>query len=124
MNVGLTTCASMLALMIAATPSAAATAGSDVSPPPNAPARVEYDTASGALVLHYHGARILRATVTPQAADGTKIAGAVKMASPGTSDDKVEQRLTFTLVKPQKGVTLVLQGTITASECWSVRRPL
>ena len=117
MNVGLTTYAGMLAVaIVAATGMAATAAGSDVQPPPNAPARVEYDTANGALALHYHGGRILKATVTAQALDGTKVPGAVTMASAGPSGDKVEQRLTFTPAKPKKGVHVVLQGTIAASE--------
>ena len=117
MNVGLTTCASMLGLAIVATTSAGATAGSDVQPPPNAPARVEYDRDSGILVLHYHGARILRATVTARKSDGTSVPGAgVKMVASVAPGERVEQRLSFALAKLQKGVTLVLQGTVAASE--------
>jgi len=88
-----------------------------VSPPPNAPARIEYNQATGALVVDYHGTQILSATVKARTSDGAAVSGAaVKMDSTTTSGDKVEQRLKFVLAKPQKDVGLILRGAVTASE--------
>ena len=117
MNSSLTVHASMLVMAVSVTTSVGIVAGREVQPPPNAPARVEYNQATGALVLHYHGTRVLSATVTAQASDGTKVPGAaVKMESSVAPGEKVEQRLKFVLAKPQEGVELVLQGTVTGSE--------
>lgn len=93
-----------------------AATGQATAPPPNAPARVEYNDASGALTLDYHGTRILSATVTAQTPDGVKAAGAaIKMESSAATGEKVEQRLKFLLAKPQEGVVLVLRGTVAGS---------
>ena len=94
-----------------------AAAGTDAAAPPNAPAQVRYDQARGTLVLRYHGVQILYATVTARTPDGKAVSGrAVKMTSSATSGEKVEQRLKFALAKPQAGVQLVLEGTVTGSD--------
>ena len=104
-----------LFLLFAAGP--AVTAEPATEPPPNAPARAEFDPGSGAFVLHYHEARILQATVTARTADGKAVSGpAVKMVPSATSGEKVEQRLKFLPLRPQKGLTLILRGTISGSE--------
>ena len=61
------------------------------------------------------GAQILEATVTARASDGAKVPGTVRMESTVTPGEKVEQRLTFTLAKPRKGVQIVLEGAVAAS---------
>ena len=115
MNGRFMTQVSFLLMAVAVSAGAGAAAGRQVTPPPNAPARVEYDQASGALDLHYHGRRILGATVEAQTSDGTKVPGAVKMETSVAPGEKVEQRLKFVPLKPQQGVNLVLRGTVTGS---------
>ena len=86
-----------------------------VAPPPNAPATVEWNAKAGRLDLRYHGTIILDATIGAEA--GNTAAGAeVKLDPTEATGDKVEQRLRFTLAKPQGGVKLVLRGTATASD--------
>jgi len=106
-----------LLLVAIASTSIEAAAAREVTPPPNAPARVEYSQASGALVVDYQETRILSATVTAQTRDGANIPGAaVTMEASAASGDKVEQRLKFMLTKPQDAVELVLRGTVTGSD--------
>jgi len=101
MNGSLLAQLSLLVVAAAVSARVGSAARREVPPPPNAPARVEYRQASGALALDYHGTRILSATVTAQASDGTKVPGAVKMESSVAPGEKVEQRLKFVLAKPQ-----------------------
>ena len=88
-------------------------------PPPNAPATVEWDAGQGRLSLRYHGAVILDGGILAEDAAGRPVAGVeVKLEPAETRDpkEKVEQRLKFTLAKPQEGVKLVLRGTAAGSE--------
>ena len=116
MNGGFMAQVSSLLMVVAVSAGSGSAAGRQVTPPPNAPARVEYDKASGALVLHYHGTRILGATVEVQTSDGTNVPGAVKMETSVAPGEKVEQRLKFVPAKPQEGVELVLRGTVVGSD--------
>jgi hypothetical protein len=89
------------------------------TPPPNAPATVAWDAARGKLTLRYHGGVIFDGTVGAEDASGKAVAGAeVKLepTAPPAGQEKVEQRLKFTLAKPQDGVTLVVSGTVTGSD--------
>jgi len=106
-------------LVVVATVSAGVeiAAGQETAPPPNAPARIEFNDGSGALTLNYHGKRILIATVTAQTPGGVQAAGAViKMESSVAPGEKVEQRLKFVQAAPKEGVVLVLRGTVAGSE--------
>jgi alpha-galactosidase len=90
-------------------------AAEPIQPPPNAPTTVEWNARASRLSLRYHGAVILDATVHAEA--GNAVAEAeVKLDPAETTGEKVEQRLRFTLAKPQDGVKLVLRGTATASD--------
>jgi hypothetical protein len=98
--------------------SAAAGAQPAITPPPNAPAEVKWDAASGKLALEYHGGAILSATIHAEDAGGQPLAGAtLKLAPEKTHGDAeaVEQRLSITLVEPAAGAMLVLDGAITGS---------
>ncbi len=87
----------------------------DVAPPPNAPAVAQWDAATGQLLLEYHDARILNATVTAKDAEGEGIA--VRFDSKAnTADEKVEQTFNFTPAVAKEGTTLVLTGTAAGSE--------
>ena len=89
------------------------------TPPPNAPATVAWDAARGKLTLRYHGGVIFDGTVGAEDASGKAVVGAeVKLepTAPPAGQEKVEQRLKFTLAKPQDGVTLVVSGTVTGSD--------
>ena len=56
---------------------------------------------------------ILDATIGAEDASGRKVEGvAVKLQRAETPGDKVKQRLKFVPAKPQKGVELVLRGTV------------
>jgi hypothetical protein len=94
-----------------------AVAQTTIEPPPNAPAAVEWKAGEGRLSLRYHDGVILEATVRAEDASGAAVAGAeVKLEPTEVTGEKVEQRLKFTLGKPQEGVKLVLRGTVTGSE--------
>ncbi len=88
-----------------------------VAPPANAPATVEWNAGQGRLSLQYHGTMILDATISAEDSDGREVEEVtVKLEPTETVDDKVEQRLKFVLAKPEKGVELVLRGTVHGSE--------
>ena len=88
-----------------------------VDAPPNMPPTVEWNAGQGRLSLRYHGGVILEATVRAQDASGSPVAGAeVKLEPKESTGEKVEQRLKFTLAKPQEGLKLVLGGTVIGSE--------
>ena len=89
-----------------------------VTPPPNDPATVAWDATRGRLSLRYHGSLIFDGMIRAEDAAGKAVAGAeVKFEPAETRDqkEKVEQRLKFSLAKPQEGVKLVLGGTATGS---------
>lgn len=103
------------ALLLALTAGAAQT---NFEPPLNAPATAEWNAPEGRLRLHYHGGVILDANVLAEDAAGRAVAGAEVQLEPAESRDpkeKVEQRLKFTLTRPQDGVKLVVRGTVTGS---------
>ena len=111
----LATLASLLLPLIA---SSAATAEEGVTPPPNAPATVQWDAATGKLTLNYHGGTILEATVKAEDAEGKRLPDAtVKLAPSETKNDqdRVAQRLSFQLAEPKPGAKVVLRGTVTGS---------
>jgi len=111
----LATLASLLLPLIA---SSAATAEEGVTPPPNAPAAVQWDAATGKLTLNYHGGTILEATVKAEDAEGKRLPDAtVKLAPSETKNDqdRVAQRLSFQLAEPKPGAKVVLRGTVTGS---------
>ncbi len=86
-----------------------------LEPPPNSPATVEWNAKTGRLTLGYHGVVILDGSVSAEA--GNPVAEAeVKLTPKETTGEKVEQRLKFTLAKPQDGVKLVFRGTANASD--------
>jgi len=88
------------------------------NPPPNDPAAVEWDAATGELNLKYHGGTIFQATVKGQDAQGKPLEGAAVKLEPVDSrddKDKVEQRLKFTPAEAKEGVELVLRGTVVGS---------
>ena len=87
-----------------------------VAPPPNAPANVQWDRERGKLSLTYHGTVVLDAVVTSRDKDGKETRGGVTMQPAVATGEKVEQRLKFSLAKPQEGVELLLSGTVTGSE--------
>ncbi len=90
----------------------------EIAPPPNAPAAVEWNAATGKLSLKYHGGTIFEAAVTAQDADGKPLPDAAVKLEPADSrdaKDKVEQRLKFTLAEAKEGAELVLRGTVTGS---------
>ncbi|MCY3018501.1 MAG: alpha-galactosidase [Planctomycetota bacterium] len=107
-----------------------AAAEGPVEPPPNKAAAVQWDAGKGTLQLTYHGKVVLQATVTACDTEGKETAAGVtlqpvvstdKVVSkmdekvvPG--DEKIEQRLKFTLSAPNDGVSLVLRGTVAGSE--------
>ena len=77
-----------------------------------------WDAAQGRLSLRYHGTLILDGRIRAEDAAGKAVAGAEVKFEPAETRDpagKVEQRLKFTLAKPQEGVKLVLNGTVTGS---------
>lgn len=85
--------------------------------PANAPAVVEWDAGERKLKLHYNGQVIFEAGVCAEDADGREIKdGVIKFDSSEMEGDKVQQSLTFSPLKAQKGVKLVLRGTVTGSE--------
>jgi len=88
-----------------------------IEPPPNAPARVEWNAGRGRLSFRYHGGVILDASIRAEDATGRVVNGVeVKLEPSEMLGEKVEQRLKFIPAKPQEGVTLVLSGTVTGSE--------
>ena len=87
-------------------------------PPPNAPAEIKWDAATGKLTLNYHGGVILDATVRAEDAAGKVVTAAAVKLGPAPADgdkDKIEQRLKFTLTEPRQGVELMLRGTVAGS---------
>ena len=107
---------SLLAALALLVQGPAATAQQAAAPPPNVPATVTWDGAQGRLSLRYHDTLILDGKIRAEDAAGKAVAGAeVKLEPSETTGEKVEQRLKFTLVKPQDGVKLVLRGTVTGS---------
>jgi hypothetical protein len=48
-----------------------------MEPPPNVPAKVEWDVETGAMTLHYRGTPILNATIQAQATGGGNAEAAV-----------------------------------------------
>jgi hypothetical protein len=94
---------------------APATPAAGEEPPPNAPARAEWDAAKGELILQYHGSEILRAAVTAKDAEGQSVA--VQFGKQEDADDnRVVQTLTFAPSEAQLGVTLTLSGEIAGSQ--------
>jgi len=88
-----------------------------MEPPPNVPAKVEWNVETAALTLRYRGTAILSATIQAQAAGGGSAeASVINLERAEETGEKVEQRLKFALAKPQEGVELVLRGTVTGSE--------
>jgi len=99
---------------------AAATGGADdVAAPPNSPAQVQWNAATGKLSLTYHGRTILQSTAEALDANGDPVPSAVislTSTETRTADDKVEQRLKFTMAEPAAGAVVVLRGAITGSD--------
>lgn len=88
-----------------------------IQPPPNASAAAEWNAKTGRLRLRYHGIAIFDGILVAENTAGRAVKGAeLKLEPAETTGEKVEQRLKFTLAKPQDGVKLVLRGTATASE--------
>jgi len=95
---------------------AAATAAP--APPPNQPAEVKWDAATGKLALEYHGGTILAATVRAENADGQPLAGARFKLAPDESrgdGDALTQRLVISLAEAAEGAVLVLDAAVTGS---------
>ena len=86
-----------------------------VQPPADVSAKVDWNAETGRMILRYHGTAILDATVTAEMGNAAA-AAEIKFQSTETTGEKVEQRLKFTLAKPQDGVKLFLHGTATASD--------
>ena len=87
----------------------------DIAAPPNAPAEVQWDAATGKLSLKYHGGKILEARVAAEDAQGNPLENAAVKLEPSDSRDgkeKVEQRLKFTIAEAPEGARLVLGGTV------------
>jgi hypothetical protein len=87
-----------------------------VQPRPNTPAEMEWGAETGKLVLRYNGKVILDGTVSAENKNGEKIEAKIGLkqtrsgASPG---DRIEQGLTFTVVRPPRDFAgLVLRGTV------------
>ena len=107
-----------------------AAAEGPVEPPPNKAADVQWDAGKGTLLLTYHGKVVLQATVTACDKDGKETVAGVTMQpavssgkviragieKPVPADEKIEQRVKFTLATPKDGASLLLQGTVTGSE--------
>ena len=105
------------ALVVLLAVGSALAAGEGVQAPANAPAEVEWDAGTGRLRLRYHGLAILDATVTARGADGKALPAPAIRMEPKTADgEKVAQTLRFSLAKPADGLTVVLDGTVTASK--------
>lgn len=86
----------------------------DKGPPPNAPARAEWNAAKGELTIEYHGSRVFHAAVTARNAAGTSVP--VSFASTtSAANEKVEQTFTLTPSETGAGTTLVLSGIVTGS---------
>ena len=110
---------STLALGVALTWAGSVVSAENVVPPANAPAAVEWNSKTGLLRLHYHDTAVLEATVHVQDGEGNHLERVdVKLERAGSRDekDKVEQRLKFTLAEAKDGATIVLTGTVAASE--------
>jgi len=93
-----------------------ATAPAAPAPPPNEPAAVKWDAATGKLSLAYHGGTILAATVRAENAGGEPLAGAKINLAPDESrgdGDALAQRFAITLAEPVAGAVLALDGTVT-----------
>jgi len=103
-----------VSLVVVLTGFASAAAG-DVAPPANAAAQAHWDGAKGELSVEYHGSTILTARVAAKDADGRS--AAVRFdATTATGEEKVEQTFAFAPSESREGVTLVLTGTVIASE--------
>ena len=89
-----------------------------VSDPPNAAAQQLWDSANGILRLTYNGEVIFEATVSVKDSAGIRSPKPDEIALRGDAKqgDKVEQQLRFEMNKASRGVELVLQGTVNASE--------
>jgi hypothetical protein len=87
----------------------------DGNPPPNAPAHSEWNAEEGELALTYHGGVIFRAVVTAEDAGGNRVP--VKFQSETNSaNEEVHQTFVFAPAETTVGTTLVLSGTVTASD--------
>lgn len=90
-----------------------------VEPPPNAPATVDWDAASGRLTLRYHGTAILQADVRVEDAAGAALPGvAVNLdeSGPVAADAPVEQRLMLSCAGLPDGGRIVVAGTVVTSD--------
>ena len=108
----------MFLISILAVPAWAASAA-EVAPPPNAPAEVRWNATSGSLSLRYQDAAILDAKVVAEDAGGQVIPDTAIKLEPVESrgeQEKVEQRLKFSMTEPKQGVKLVLRGTVVGSD--------
>ncbi len=105
-------CAAGLVAVLAGTVTAV-----EVTPPPNAPAAVEWDAGQGQLRLRYHGVVVLDCTIREEDGQGNVVASdELKLERSDTSGDKVEQRLRFLPTTARTGVRLVLSGLVIASD--------
>ena len=107
---------SLLTILAALAAASWAVAQETVEPPPNAPARVEWNAGQGRLSLRYHGSVVLDALVAARDKDGNETRGGITMQPTAIREEKVEQRLAFSLAQPADGVELVLRATVTGSE--------
>jgi len=110
---------STLALAGTLTCAAPAVSAEKVAPPANAPAVVQWNSKTGHLRLRYNGTSILEATVQAQNTKGSRLEDVnVKLERAESRDekDKVEQRLKLTPAEERDGATVVLTGTVAASE--------
>jgi len=110
---------SIMAFTITLTCAASVASAEEVAPPANDPAAIEWEGKTGHLRLRYNNAIILEATVESQDTEGNRFEDVeVKLQRTESRDDKdkVEQRLEFTLAEARDGATVVLAGTVTASE--------
>ena len=114
---------STLALAIALTCAATAVSAEKVAPPANAPAAVEWNAKTGHLRLRYNDTAILEATVLAQDGKGNRLEDVdvkLERAESRDENDKVEQRLKFTLAESKDGATVVLTGTVTKTVQWKM----
>ena len=105
-----------LSLIVALVGASWAVAQETAKPPPNAPAKVEWNPEQGRLSLRYHGSVVFDALVVARDGDGNETRGGLTMKPTATTGEEVEQRLKFALAKPRDGVELVLRGTVAGSE--------
>ncbi len=96
--------------------SAVAVDQQSVTPPPNAPATVEWQASAGKLRLRYHDTVIFDGVVRAEDAAGRAVAGVeVKLERTNSTGNKIEQRLRFAPGEARDGVKLVLRGSVVGS---------